>query len=190
MRSPYCFIIQPVGDKRYSNTKEFDGYELILSSSKEDHTTTNRQAVVLAVPLYYNGPIEPGDVIVVHHNVFRIYYDMKGREKSSWSFLKDNTFMVTSEELFLYKKPNGDWCAPAPYCFVEPIGSTDREILSNEVNEALYGTMVYKNSDQENIQEGDQVVFSPESEYEFRIDDRILYRMRTHNICLISEKKY
>jgi hypothetical protein len=49
--------------------------------------------------------------------------------------------------------------------------------------------MVYKNDDQENVQEGDQVVFSPETEYEFRIDDRLLYRMRTQNICLIREKK-
>lgn len=190
MRSPYCFIIEPVGDKRYSNTKEFDGHELIVSASKEDHTTTNRQAVVLATPLYYNGPIDPGDIVIVHHNVFRLYYDMKGREKSSWSFLRDNTFMITTEELFLYKKPSGDWCAPAPYCFVEPVKAKEKEILSGEIHEALVGTMVYKNNDQDNVQEGDQVVFSPDTEYEFRIDDRILYRMRTQNICLVNDKKY
>jgi hypothetical protein len=190
MRSPYCFIIEPIGNKRYSNTREFEGHELILSASKEDHTTTNRQAVVLAVPLYYNGPIEPGDVVIVHHNVFRIYYDMKGREKSSWSFLRDNTFMITSEELFLYRKPSGEWKAPAPYCFVEPVKAKEKELLTGEINEALFGTMVYKNSDQENVQEGDQVIFSPDTEYEFRIDDRILYRMRTQNICLVNDKRY
>lgn len=189
MQSPYCFIVQPVGGKRYSNTKEIDGVELITSTSKEDHTTTNRQGVVMSIPLYYNGPIEPGDIVIVHHNVFRLYYDMKGREKSSWSFLKDNTFLVTSEELFLYKKIKGDWKAPSPYCFVEPIKAECKELLSTDINEALFGTMVYKNSDQENVQEGDQVVFSPETEYEFRIDDRLLYRMRTQNICLVSEKK-
>lgn len=190
MRSPYCFIIEPIGNKRYSNTREFEGHELILSASKEDHTTTNRQAVVLAVPLYYNGPIEPGDVVIVHHNVFRIYYDMKGREKSSWSFLRDNTFMITSEELFLYRKPSGEWKAPVPYCFVEPVKAKEKELLTGEINEALFGTMIYKNSDQENVQEGDQVIFSPDTEYEFRIDDRILYRMRTQNICLVSDKRY
>jgi co-chaperonin GroES (HSP10) len=190
MQSPYCFIIEPVGNKRYSNTKDFDGHELILSASKEDHTTTNREAVVLAVPLYYNGPIEPGDVVIVHHNVFRLYYDMKGREKSSWSFLRDNTFMVTTEEMFLYRKPNSSWCAIAPYCFVEPIKAKEKDILSSEINEALFGTMIYKNNDQENVQEGDQVVFSPETEYEFKIDGRILYRMRTQNICLVNNKRY
>jgi len=190
MQSPYCFIIEPVGGKRYSNTKEFDGHELILSASKEDHTVTNREAVVLAVPLYYKGQIEPGDVVIVHHNVFRFYYDMKGREKSSWSFLRDNTFMVTSEELFLYRKPNSGWCAPAPYCFVKPIKAKKKDVLSTEVNEELLGTMVYKNENQENIQVGDQVVFTPDTEYEFKIDDSILYRMRTQNICLISDKKY
>jgi len=190
MRSPYCFIIQPVGDRRYSNSKEFDDCELILSASKEDHTTTNRQAVVLSTPIYYNGPIEPGDVVIVHHNVFRLYYDMKGVEKSSWSFLRDNTFLVTSDELFLYKKPNLDWCAPAPYCFVEPIKALDKDILSTEVYEPLFGTMIYKNNDQDNVQVNDTVVFKPETEYEFRIDGRLLYRMRTNDICLISNKKY
>lgn len=190
MRSPYCFIIEPVKGKRYSNTKEFDGHELILSASKEDHTTTNRKAVVLSVPIYYNGPIEPGDVVIVHHNVFRIYYDMKGREKSSWSFLRDNIFMVTTDELFLYKKPVGDWNAPSPYCFVEPIKAKEKNILSTDINENLIGTMVYKNEDQDNIQVGDEIVFSPETEYEFRIDDRLLYRMRTQNICLVNDRKY
>jgi hypothetical protein len=189
MQSPYCFIVQPVGGKRYSNTKEIDGVELITSTSKEDHTTTNRQGVVMSTPLYYNGPIEAGDIVIVHHNVFRLYYDMKGREKSSWSFLKDNTFLVTSDELFLYKKVNGEWKAPSPYCFVEPIKSESKDVLSVDINEALFGKMVYKNDDQENVQEGDQVVFSPDTEYEFRIDDRLLYRMRTQNICLIREKK-
>jgi len=190
MRSPYFFIIEPVDNKRYSNSKEFDGHELILSSSKEDHTTTNRRAVVLAVPLYYNGPIEPGDVVIVHHNVFRIYYDMKGREKSSYSFLRDNTFLVSTEELFMYKKPGCDWKAPAPFCFVAPIKKDDCEILTTEVNKELYGNIIYKNDTQHYLNEGDEVVFSPESEYEFKIDDRVLYRMRTQNICLVSEKKY
>lgn len=189
MRSPYCFIIEPVGGRRYSNTKNVDGVELITSASKEDHTTTNRKGVVLSVPLYYNGPIQPGDVVIVHHNVFRIYYDMKGRERSSWSFLKDNVFLVTSDELFLYKRGNEDWKAPSPYCFVEPIKAEKQEFISTDVNKALFGTMVYKNADQDNVQEGDQVVFSPDTEYEFRIDDRLLYRMRTQNICLISERK-
>ena len=190
MKSPYCFIIEPLGKKRYNNTKTFDGKELILSSSKEDHTTTNRSAVVISTPLYYSGPIEPGDVVIVHHNVFRLYYDMKGNEKSSWSFLRDNTFMVTIEEMFLYKKPVGEWQAISPYCFVEPIKAKEKDILSSDINEALFGTMIYKNSDQENVQVNDQVIFSPDTEYEFKIDGRILYRMRTQNICLVNDKKY
>ena len=190
MRSPYLFIIEPVDNKRYSNSKTFDGHELILSSSKEDHTTTNRQAVVLAVPMYYNGPIEPGDVVIVHHNVFRLYYDMKGREKSSWSFLRDNTFLVSTDELFMYRKPNQDWKAPSPYCFVQPVKEDNSELLTTDVNKELHGVLVYKNDAQNYLSEGDEIIFTPDSEYEFKIDDRILYRMRTQNICLVNEKKY
>lgn len=190
MRSPYCFIIEPVDSRRYSNSKKIDGHELILSSSKEDHTTTNRSAVVIATPMYYAGPIEPGDTVIVHHNVFRIYYDMKGREKSSWSFLRDNTFLVTTEELFMYRKPGGKWQAPSPYCFVEPIKNDDCEILSTDVNKNLFGIIKYKNDTQYYLNEGDEVVFTPDTEYEFRIDDKILYRMRTQNICLTRDSKY
>ena len=66
MRSLDCFIVKPLGGKRYNNTEDIDGKEFILSSSQEDHTVTNREAIVVGLPLRdYNGPISVGDTVVV-----------------------------------------------------------------------------------------------------------------------------
>lgn len=192
MRSLDCFIVRPVGGKRYNNTKDIDGKEFVLSSSQEDHTVTNREAVVVSLPLRnYNGPIKVGDTVVVHHNMFRIYYDMKGRERSSSNHIIEDLYMLEQDMTYLYKSPGGEWSSPSPYCFVEPIGkSKENKLESTGSYEDLWGVLVYKNEDQEGLNPGDLVSFKPDSEYEFKIGDKKLYRMRTNSICLISENKY
>jgi len=81
MQSPFYFITRPLSGKRYNNTKEIGGIELIISTSEEDHRFSNREAEVIEVPVDYSGPIKIGDKLLVHHNVFKFYNDMKGRRK-------------------------------------------------------------------------------------------------------------
>lgn len=78
MKSPFYFIVEPVGGKSYDNVRD-NG--LIVSSSKEDHKATNRFALVINTPIGYTGPVSIGDTVVVHHNVFRTYFDMKGEKR-------------------------------------------------------------------------------------------------------------
>ena len=73
MRSPYCFIVTPVDDRRYDNLKDIAGMKFITSVSEEDHTASNRFATVVETPINYNGPIVKGDTLLVHHNVFKFY---------------------------------------------------------------------------------------------------------------------
>ena len=94
MQSPTQFLITPVGGRRYDNIKKIGGVDFITSSSQEDHTVANRYGEVIATPIGYEGDIEPGDILLVHHNVFKLYYDMKGREKSGPSHFVNNIFMV------------------------------------------------------------------------------------------------
>ena len=89
MRSPHNFIVTPLKDRRYDNVKEVGETELITSVSQEDHISSNRQAEVVALPIAYKGPIKVGDTLIVHHNVFKFYYDMYGRQKSGKSFFKE-----------------------------------------------------------------------------------------------------
>ena len=104
MKSPYCFIVEPVSGRRYDNIRVYDGNAFIISSSQEDHTVSNRLARVVSVPTYYSGPVREGDIVIVHHNVFRYYYDIKGRQKSSWHYVMDNVFIVEPDQVYLYMR--------------------------------------------------------------------------------------
>jgi hypothetical protein len=109
---------------------------------------------------------------------------MKGNQKSSWHHLFDDYFIIDSEQLYLYKDPDGEWIAPYPYCFVRPIDNQDKIISSTGSREELWGELVYFNEMLEDVSKGDIVAFAPDSEYEFRIDEETLYRMYNKNICL------
>ena len=106
MQSPDRFIVKPVNGKRYNNTKEIGGLEFITSTSEEEVAASNREAEVIAVPLNYKGEIEPGDTLLVHHNVFKFYNDMKGRRQSGRSFFKEDLFFIEDEQFYMYKKNN------------------------------------------------------------------------------------
>ena len=75
MKSPYNFIVKPLYKKRYNNTKDIGEVEFITSVSQEDHTSSNRFAEVIETPINYKGPVQVGDMLLVHHNVFKFYYD-------------------------------------------------------------------------------------------------------------------
>ncbi len=185
MQSPYNFIIKPVGGRRYDNIKE----GLIVSTSQEDHTVTNRFGIVENVPMGYNGSIHIGDTLLVHHNVFRKYYDMKGRERSGPSYVKDDLYVVYWDQFFLYKS-KGRWLSHNPYCFIRPLENTAMHYANFNAEAPselfLVGEIAYINDEliKLGLKVGDKISFSPESEYEFEIDGEKLYRMFTKNICV------
>jgi hypothetical protein len=186
MRSPHNFIVTPVKNKRYDNTKELGEVDFITSVSQEDHQSSNRFATVISLPIDYKGEIEEGDILLVHHNVFKFYYDMYGRQKSGRSHLKDNLFLIDNEQFFLYKKKD-KWKSHGKYCFIKPIESKDSIIYKGTKEEPLFGEVKYINKEllKLGVKEGDQVSFTPDSEYEFNIDGEKLYRMFTNNITMI-----
>lgn len=186
MRSPYNFIVTPLKNKRYDNSKKIAEVDFLTSVSQEDHIASNRFAKVIALPINYNGPVKEGDTLLVHHNVFKLYYDMYGREKSGRSFLKDNLFLIDNEQFFLYKQ-SGNWKAHGKYCFVKPAPLKDSYIFKGGNEEPLFGTIKYINQEliELGVKEGDEISFTPDSEYEFNIEGEKLYRMFTNNITMI-----
>lgn len=185
MRSPFYFIAVPVSGKRYNNTKEISGVELIISTSEEDHKFSNRQAEVVETPLGYKGPISKGDILLVHHNVFKFYNDIKGRRKSGKSFFMDDKFFIEPDQFFMYKKGE-TWYAYDRYCFVQPIQAIDSYIKKPFSEEPLMGIMRYPNDylKSKGVNPGDSVCFSPDSEYEFDVDGEKMYRMYDHQITI------
>ncbi len=144
MRSPTCFIAFPFGERRYDNTKIMGDVEVVTSTSEENHHAANRFAVVKEVPLEYDGPIKTGDILLVHHNVFKFYNDMQGRRKSGKSYFKDNLFFVDPDQFFLYKQ-NGEWKGYNKYCFIKPAPVKTSYIKKSITEEPLFGTIKYIN---------------------------------------------
>jgi|TARA_B110000503_G_scaffold142667_1_gene240277 hypothetical protein len=188
MRSPRSFIIKPSNGRRYDNIKDIGGMDFIVSSSKEDHMVSNRFAEVVETPIEYDGPIKRGDVLVVHHNVFKFYNDMRGRERSSHNFVRDDTFLISDEQFFLFYDGE-QWKTTGKYCFIKPSPVKDYYITKPGSEEPLVGKIKYITDEllSHGLSEGDEIAFTPESEYEFNIEGEKLYRVNSNNICILLE---
>ena len=185
MKSLYNFIIKPNGE-RYNNKKKIGDKELILNTEIYHHQHVNREAIVLETPVINNTLIKKGDIIIIHHNVFRRWHNISGVEKNSKNWLKKGIYAIYEDQIFAYKR-NGNWETLKGYCFVKPIHSKNK--FSNEKEQPLVGVMKYKDNNLSNISNGDLVGFTPDSEYEFIIDDERLYRVLTKEITIKYEYK-
>jgi hypothetical protein len=185
MKSPFYFITKPLKGKRYDNTRDIGGIEFIVSVSEEDHRFSNRLAEVIETPSKYSGPIQKGDILLVHHNVFKFYNDMKGRQKSGKSFFRDDIFLLEPDQFFMYKR-DGKWHAYDRYCFVSPVPAIESYIKKPFTNEPLMAVMRYPNEYllDRGISAGDTVCFKPDSEYEFEVDGEKMYRMFDNQITI------
>tara|TARA_B110000495_G_scaffold82226_1_gene70732 strand:+ start:877 stop:1440 length:564 start_codon:yes stop_codon:yes gene_type:complete len=186
MKSPFFFIVKPLKGRRYNNTKELSGVEFITSTSEENHLASNRFGVVVSTPLGYKGDIVQGDLLVVHHNVFKFYNDMKGRQQSGRSFFKDDLFFVENDQFYMYKH-NDKWHCHDRYCFIKPIDKEESFLHKNFKEEPLIGIAKYVNKylSEQGVSVGDRITFKPESEYEFEVDGEKLYRMYDHQITVV-----
>lgn len=183
MQSVFDFIIKPKS-KRYNNTKQIGDSELLLNSEISDHRYVSREAVVLAVPRNNETEIQIGDEVIVHHNIFRRWYDVRGIERNSKSYYKEDMYFVKADQIFLYKR-NNKWNAPKGYCFIKPIKSNN--IIEKEV--PLRGIIKYVDKQLIDIQKEDLVGFTPSSEYEFVVDGERLYRVLTNEISIKYERQ-
>ena len=185
MKSLYDFIVEPLGDK-YSNTVNIDGKSLVLNTKIESFKFVNRLAKVIKTPLAFNLDIKAGDTVVIHQNVFRTFYDMKGRKKKSRSFFKDNLYFCALDQIYLYKNSNG-WNSFGDRCFIKPIKSKDDLTLDKEAS--LIGILKYGNSslNKLKINPGDLVGYTPNSEWEFLVEKERLYCMKSNDIVIKYE---
>ena len=140
MKSPFYFIVKPLNGRRYDSVKEINGTEFITSVSVEDYTASNRFAEVVSTPIDYKGDVKPGDVLVVHHNVFKYYYDMKGKKKAE-GLLKDSCF-YEDNQFYLYKSDK-DWKVNGSFCFIEPVKAKESIYTKMNSEEDLTGVMVH-----------------------------------------------
>jgi len=182
VNSLYDYIVEPLGE-RYNNTKKIGDKSLVLNTKIEEFKIVNKKAKVISVPSAYDLPIKPGDIVYVHHNVFRRFYNMKGKQQNSRAFFKDNLYFCSPDQIFLFN--NGSNNSFLDRCFVKPLSSDElgRKTIPNK------GILKYGNKHLKslNVNEGDLISFPKLREWEFEIDGELLYCMKSKDILIKHE---
>ena len=180
MKPIHTFLITPKKE-RYDNIKKINDTELILNSGITDHKFVSREAVIHETPIINGKHFTRGTELYVHHNIFRRWHDVRGIEKNSKSYFKDNLYFCELDQIFLYKHEGG-WKANQGYCFIKPLASEDE--FSTNKEKPLMGIVKYTDG---TVNEGDLIGFRPSSEYEFIIDGKKLYRLLSKFITIKYE---
>ena len=185
MKSLYDFIVKPIGNK-YNNEIKVGDKNLVVNTQLEAWKFINREAEVIATPLAFNTNIKKGDTIIIHQNVFRTFYDTRGVKKVSRSWFKEDLYFVSLDQIYLYKH-NNHWNTFNDRCFIQPIKNNDDKIVDKE--EKIKGILKYGNPYLKNldINEGDLVGFRPNREWQFLIDGKRLYCMKSNDIVIKYE---
>jgi len=170
------YIIEPIGD-RYNNSVRVDDKELILNTEIFNHQYINRLAKVIATPLLFQSPVNVGDEVIVHHNIFRRWHDVKGREKNSRSYWKENKYIISEDQIYLYNNK-----AMPGFSFVKPLKAIDK--FNAETERPLVGVVKYSDG---SFNINDLVGFAPSMEYEFIINGERLYRVMNKFITIKYE---
>jgi len=187
MRSLYQFIVKPIGN-RYNNKKKIGHKELIINSNISNHKFVNREAEVVSTPSGFKTNIKIGDKVIVHHNLFRRYYNLKGKSVNGSKYFKEDLYFASIDQVYLYKA-NTKWNTTLEYCFVKPILEND-QYKTSKLQKNI-GILKYGNSSLEalEIHPNDLIGFKPNREFEFIIDGEILYCMESNDIVIKYERK-
>ena len=163
------YIISPIGD-RYNNSVRVGEKELVLNTEIFNHQYVNRLAKVIATPLLFQSPINVGDEVIVHHNVFRRWHDVKGREKNSRCYFENDKYIVSGDQIFLYKQEN--WVSTPGYTFVKSIVDENNYSLEKEKN--FIGIVKYSDG---TFKENEVIGFGPNMRMEYVIEGQKLWRV-------------
>ena len=180
MKSIYNFVVKPKGE-RYNNKKKVGDKELILNTEIQAYKFINKEGVVVSKPLIGETDIKPGDTVLLHHNIFRRWHNIRGEEKNGKAYFEEDKYFASIDQVYLYKR-GGDWMVPKGYCFVKPLKNIDK--FTNDQERKLIG--IVKHTDG-SFKKGDLVGFMPGSEWEFSVDGERLYRVMTQFITIKYE---
>mgnify|MGYP003631458416 FL=1 len=180
MQSVFNYLVSPKGN-RTVGSKEIEGQTLLLNTDLQNHSYTNRVGTILNLPLVGNEELKEGDDVIVHHNVFRRFRDVRGNEKDSKNYLSEDVYTIQADQIYAFKR-NGEWKALKGFCFVKPI--KEDKMFSVDFEKPLIGIVKLGNDE---IEKESLVGFKPNSEYEFVIEGQRLYRVPTNSITIKYE---
>ena len=176
MKTPYQYIIKPAGE-RYNNEK--DGLIVNATMDETDFKYTNRIGEVVALPVRNEAKLKVGDKVIVHHNTFRKWFNVKGLLKDSSNFVTGNLFNVGTDMMYAYDRGEG-WTPIEDWIFVKPIDKHEEDLWNLDQYETQVGVVKIANK-----WVGKKVFFDKMCEYKFEIDGEIIYRMREYDLQLV-----
>lgn len=179
MNSLLDFIVIPKG-KITTSIKNVNNKNIILNTELQNHNYVNRIGVVIAEPLINNTNIKKGDEVIVHHNVFRRFYDIRGKEKNSRSYLEENKYLVNQQQIFAVKKDQ--WECLKGFCFIKPL--KEDKMFSIDFEKPGIGIVKYTDG---SIEKNALVGYKLGFEYDFYIDKEKLYRVPANQITIKYE---
>ena len=179
MKAYKDFIVSPIGE-RYNNSKKVGEKELILNTEIYNHQFVNRLAKVIATPLLFQSPINVGDEVIVHHNIFRRWHDVKGRERNSRSYWKEDEYLIAEDQVYLYKRK--DWIATPGFSFIKPLKTVNS--FNTEDERPLMGIIKYSDGTFKNEE---LVGYIPKTQCEDFINGERLYRVMNKFITIKYE---
>ena len=182
MQSVFNYLVKPKGD-RTVGFKKIEGQTLLLNTDLQNHSYTNRVGTILNLPLVGNEELKEGDDVIVHHNVFRRFRDVRGNEKDSKNYLAEDVYTVQADQIYAFKRDD-EWRALKGFCFIKPI--KEDKMFSVSFEKPLIGIVKLGNDE---IKTESLVGFKPNSEYEFVIEGQRLYRVPANSITIKYEYK-
>lgn len=183
MKTIHDYLIAPAGE-RYNNVNESG---LIINTEMQNHVYVNREAIILSTPAMADSTeLKVGDKILVHHNIFRRFRDVYGKEKNSRAYFKEDKFICPLDQIYMVDRGNG-WEALPGYTFVQPIKETNVFSANKEVEQ--FGIVAYADKNEPLVNKNDIVAFAPGSEFEFVVDQKKVYRIKSYNITMTNGRK-
>ena len=188
MKPVHKFIIEPKGN-RYNNTTK-NGVILNSIVDIDDAVYTNRIGIIKEVPKR-NTELQIGDEVIVHTNVFRKFWNIHRKLTNGGSFIKEGVYGCYEDQIFAYKR-DGVWKGVFNACFVKPYKlSTGKVILDLDPEKDAIGELVASNNylESQGFNVGDSVGFIKGSEFKFKIDGEVWYKMNNSSIVYKYDKE-
>jgi len=177
MKSVFDFIVKPKTG-RSTSSSNVEGKELLLNTELQNHNYVSRLGVVTSTPLLESIEVIENDEVIVHHNVFRRFYDVRGKEKNSRSYYEEDYFFAQPDQIYAYKR-NGEWKATKGFCFIKPV--KENKMFSTDFEKPGKGIIKYSDG---TLEKETLVSFTEGMEYEFFIEKERLYRVPTNQITI------
>ena len=126
--------------------------------------------------------------MIIHHNIFRRWYDVKGKQRNSSQYFKEDLFFCKPDQIYLHKKGE-KWLPFMDRCFVMPI--KDNNSLTMDLEQKCVGILKIGNDALEahDINPGDLIGYKPGREWEFIVDKKRIYCMKSNDIVIKYEYK-